>query len=449
MYKILFSAILIPTLIACSGIGEDDPSRRVNTPVFNPTNTSFTEPITVRIDCELLNARIFYTLDESLPTNYSKHYKGPFTISKTTTVKAVAILIGYRESEVATITYSYNKVNDPVFDLEEGIYYEYQEISLSCPTTSAEIYYTLGGTEPFLHPALLYEETFTIPYNIENITTIKAKAFRTDWVPSNTVTKRYEFRIPRMILVQGGSLKPSFGYSAIVYDYYISNYQITQEQYQVIMEGNNNDIDSEPSFNAGNIHNPVENVTWYEALVYCNRRSIDEALQPVYAKGGSFSTDTWGAVPIAPDPAWDSITQDITRNGYRLPTEVEWLFAAKGGNLSINYPYAGSNHAESVAWILSNSENTTHRIGDKIPNEIGLYDMSGNVWEWCWDWYAGDFPVGTIVNPTGPDTGDYRVQKGGSYLHYENNAKTEHRGRANPYYRKEDHGFRVVRMGNL
>ena len=127
-----------------------------------------------------------------------------------------------------------------------------------------------------------------------------------------------------------------------------------------------------------------------------------------------------GVDPLRPveGVSWDDCQVFITRlneltgQNFRLPTEAEWEFAARGGNKTQGYRYAGSNTADDVAWYEDNSELLTHRVGTKAPNELGLYDMSGNVCEWCQDWY-GDYSAEPQVNPTGPDSGTYRVVRGG------------------------------------
>ena len=101
------------------------------------------------------------------------------------------------------------------------------------------------------------------------------------------------------------------------------------------------------------------------------------------------------------------------KTSYRLPTEAEWEYAARGGNASKGYLYAGSDNVDEVAWYSSNSGWRTHPVGGKAPNELGLYDMSGNVWEWCWDWY-GNYSSGSQTDPRGPSSGSFRVSRGGS-----------------------------------
>lgn len=104
---------------------------------------------------------------------------------------------------------------------------------------------------------------------------------------------------------------------------------------------------------------------------------------------------------------------NLTGKHYRLPTEAEWEFAARGGTRSQGYKYCGSNSLASVAWYRDNSSGT-HRVGSLSPNELGLYDMSGNVWEWCADWF-GSYSSNDQTNPTGPTSGSYRVARGGSW----------------------------------
>ena len=136
----------------------------------------------------------------------------------------------------------------------------------------------------------------------------------------------------------------------------------------------------------------------------------------------------------------------ITGKTFRLPTEAEWEYAARGGNKSRGYKYSGSNTIGDVAWYWDNSSNETHPVGTKSPNELGLYDMSGNVLEWCSDWY-GDYSSSSQTNPTGPTSNSIRVRRGGSWLTYASHCRVSHRYniyRGSPDFRNSALGFRLV-----
>ena len=133
----------------------------------------------------------------------------------------------------------------------------------------------------------------------------------------------------------------------------------------------------------------------------------------------------------------------LTGRNFRFPTEAEWEFACRGGNNSRGYKYSGSNNLGSVAWYDGNSGNKTHPVGTKAPNELGIYDMSGNVWEWCADWY-GDYSSGAQTNPTGPYGGLYRVCRGGSWYFYAGHCRSSNRDSIYPTYRSSDFGVRLA-----
>ena len=132
----------------------------------------------------------------------------------------------------------------------------------------------------------------------------------------------------------------------------------------------------------------------------------------------------------------------ITGKTFRLPTEAEWEYAARGGNKSKGYKYSGSNTIGDVAWYYNNSS-LTHQVGTKSPNELGIYDMSGNVYEWCSDWY-GSYSSSSQTNPTGPTSGSYRVLRGGSWGTYAQNCRVSYRYSYAPDYRDDYNGFRLA-----
>ena len=227
----------------------------------------------------------------------------------------------------------------------------------------------------------------------------------------------------------------------------LGQYEVTQGQYFEITGMQPSSCKSNPENIDPNgwMTLPVEMVNWYEALIFCNKFSVKENLAPVYRINGSVNPDDWGEVPMDKiTTPWDVVELINDANGYRLPTEAEWEYAARGGILSKNYRYAGSDRPDQVSWYYENSDTRSHEVGRKDPNELDLYDMSGNVMEWCWDW-QGAYTANAKDNPVGPSSGLDKVIRGGGWSYSVNYCIVTYRHYNFPYYRGVNLGFRVAR----
>ena len=257
-------------------------------------------------------------------------------------------------------------------------------------------------------------------------------------IPSASIAGTESWTPSSSVFVSGRKLE--------IASFYMSDHPVTRGEYKTLMgkdpsyasayDKDGNKLTGDDAVK----NNPVNNISWYDALVYCNTLSIKEKLTPCYAISGSTNPDDWGSVPTNNNSTWNAATCDFTADGYRLPTEAEWEWAARGGE---NYTYAGSDDIDEVAWYYENTNNTgTRDVKTKKANAYGLYDMSGNVWEWCWDWYDS---ISGDTASTGPASGSYRCRRGGCWDSGAGYALVAGRDNINPYYRNYYYGFRLVR----
>lgn len=209
-------------------------------------------------------------------------------------------------------------------------------------------------------------------------------------------------------------------------NYSIGKTEVTCELYEAVMGEN-------PSaFAEGNF--PVETVNWYDCIVFCNKLSLLLGKTPVYSVNGSLNPDDWNYSPHSGNSILGEVVQDVKSDGFRLPTVDEWEAAANGGQ---SFSYSGSNNLSEIGWFKDNSDYKLHEVSLKNPNGYGLYDMSGNVWEWCWNRFI-------------EDSNHYRVRKGGSFSSSKDLCEIKFTGyhygsRYQPCYSYYNFGFRIAR----
>lgn len=271
--------------------------------------------------------------------------------------------------------------------------YEFAEVKVGDYTltvTKAD-YTTISGhqvaveTDKVTIVNLQMEKTETEPEEIEGMVFVRGGTF----TMGCTDDECYDWELP--------------AHQVTVSDFYIGKYEVTQKEWREIMGTN-------PSYFTGD-DLPVEQVSWNDIQEFITKLN------------------------------------EQTGKNYRLPTEAEWEYAARGGNQSQGYKYSGSNDINLVAWYNENSNSTTHAVGTKQANELGIYDMSGNVWEWCSDWY-GVYTADSQVDPTGPETGSYRVLRGGGWFNNAGYVRVSYRNYIVPDTRSIHLGFRLACSSN-
>ncbi|MCL2808936.1 MAG: formylglycine-generating enzyme family protein [Treponema sp.] len=227
--------------------------------------------------------------------------------------------------------------------------------------------------------------------------------------------------------------------------FYMSKYLITQEVYNKVMKIN-------PSFHTaanGQVRalgetdalRPVETVSWYEAIEFCNALSEMKGLKPFYIIDKTYGSDVNNNMEH--DIQKWLVTTDISANGYRLPTEAQWEYACRAGSSTMWFFGDNADVIGEYAWFNGNEGDKTRQVGLKRPNPWGLFDIHGNVWEWCYDWYA-PYTGDNLTDPTGPNSGIGRTSRGGAFMNESQHMRSAIRGSFFPSSTMYNIGFRVV-----
>ena len=527
---LFMSMMVIIAFASCKTETEYITKEYVASVTFTIEETTTEGTLAVVMATETKGAKIYYTVDNSVPSIESTEYTEKVTVNKDTVFKAIAIKEGMENSSISVATV-FVEVENIVYSSEiseTGLYTVYQILQEKTGGKSIEDYeifeveenrtievgttledlkksyegftakilaqnenaiyvfydrntitYTFQtGTEGKFEDGTiekevsgLYGTTYTRPkaptsadYNFSKWLDSDGSVAPTTFGAENkTFVASWKLKgeggdeIPEgFVLVEGTTITgeeswiPSSnvfvsGRSLTIPDLIVSDHEVTRGEYKAVMgsdpsAASANDKDGNELEGDAVLNNPVNYVSWYDALVYCNKLSMLENLTPCYSIDGSTDPDDWGEVPTSSNSTWNAATCNYEAEGYRLPTEAEWEWLARGGE---NYEYAGSDNVDDVAWYTSNTNDTgTREVKTKAPNGYGLYDMSGNVYEWCWDWYGS---ISDSSAADGATSGSYRVCRGGSWYYSDSYCKVAGRSSYNPNFRNNLYGLRVVR----
>ena len=326
-----------------------------------------------------------------------------------------------------------------------------------CPYTETEVIEKLAHTHKFATDWTKDETHHWYAATCEHTTEVsdKAKHTFTDGICVCGLPEGF-------VLIPAGKfmMGSNEGYSdnkpvhqvTITKSFYMGKYEVTQGEYEKYCTYTGSNSPSSSKGYGGNY--PAYYVSWYDVLVYCNKRSVTEGLTPCYSIDGSTDPKDWGTVPTSTDSTWDAVVCDWNANGYRLPTEAEWEYAARAGDNTVTVlTYSGTKKlaelVEYAWWKDSISSEKAYPVGTKKANAFGLYDMSGNVREWCWNCpnLSEGYNIGKEggSDPTGASSGSCRVYRGGSWGSGSEGCAVSYRTGASTSVSEYNLGFRVVR----
>jgi formylglycine-generating enzyme required for sulfatase activity len=368
----------------------------------------------------------------------------------------------WEEQEIAEngVDGSNNGKVDPVVrwpsDLKAIYGQKLSDIALPCNCTTEEAHGTFTWTNPNISLSKARKQTYNMTFTPDDISNY------------NIVTKDAEItvivinmvKIPAGTFMMGSPVSEPRHMSnedlhqVTLSGFYMCEYTVTEELYDLVM-GYNPEVLSEAVDGESETPEqlPVTHVNWYDTLVFCNKLSVMMGLTPAYcipAFNNSTDPADWGKIPTVKNDLnsalWNTVEIVPGSNGYRLPTEAQWEYACRAGTTTAYN--TGDTISNDTGWYLTTGSSMyKHKVGLLPANTWGLYDMHGNVFEWCWDWYDENYYSNSPANnPMGPSSGTYRIMRGGSHRTFnEGVIRSAFRAYDNEYLRWSDKGFRLVR----